>query len=40
MGHSEDYRQIGAKIWDRFKRGRGDQIWYFKELLKAFTSRG
>lgn len=35
----DDYREIGPRIWQRFNRGRGDQIWYFRELLKVFESR-
>ena len=36
----EDYREIGPRIWERFKRGRQDQIWYFNELLNIFKSSG
>ena len=36
----DDYRQIREKVWDRFKRGRKDQIWYFRELLKVFRKSG
>src|SRR5438105_8961274 len=25
----EDYREIGPKVWERFKRGREQQLWYF-----------
>jgi (p)ppGpp synthase/HD superfamily hydrolase len=32
----EDYREIGPRVWDRFKRGRDDQIWYLNELLKVY----
>jgi (p)ppGpp synthase/HD superfamily hydrolase len=32
----EDYREIGAEVWQRFKRGRKDQIWYFDELLRVY----
>ena len=34
----EDYREIGPKVWDRFKRGRDDQIKYFDQLLEVFNS--
>jgi (p)ppGpp synthase/HD superfamily hydrolase len=34
----EDYREIGPRIWERFKRGRQDQIWYFDELLTVYKS--
>jgi GTP pyrophosphokinase len=36
----EDYRIIGPKVWERFKRGRQEQIWYFDELLAIFKSSG
>jgi (p)ppGpp synthase/HD superfamily hydrolase len=36
----EDYREIGPRIWERFKRGRNDQIWYFDELLAVYRSSG
>jgi (p)ppGpp synthase/HD superfamily hydrolase len=35
-----DYRKIKGKIWDRFKRGRDMQLWYFDELLKVFKISG
>jgi (p)ppGpp synthase/HD superfamily hydrolase len=34
----EDYREVGPRVWERFKRGRNDQIWYFEELLAVFKS--
>ncbi len=34
----EDYREIGSEVWKRFKRGHKEQIWYFDELLKVFTT--
>ena len=36
----EDYREVGPRIWERFKRGRQDQIWYFDELLTVYKSTG
>jgi (p)ppGpp synthase/HD superfamily hydrolase len=36
----EDYRKIGALVWERFKRGRNDQLWYFDELITVFKSSG
>jgi len=36
----EDYREIGPLVWDRFKRGRTEQIWYFDELLAVYKSTG
>lgn len=35
----DDYRQIGAEVWKRFKRGRKEQLWYFDELLKIYDER-
>jgi (p)ppGpp synthase/HD superfamily hydrolase len=34
----EDYREIGPRVWERFKRGRNDQIGYFDELIKVYKS--
>jgi (p)ppGpp synthase/HD superfamily hydrolase len=36
----EDYREIGPRVWERFKRGRADQIWYFDQLLAVYKSAG
>ena len=36
----DEYRATGSRVWDRFKRGRDQQIWYFQELLKLFKSAG
>ena len=36
----EDYRLIAAEIWQRFKRGRDLQIWYFETILGVFKSAG
>lgn len=35
----EDYREIGAEVWKRFKRGRDQQLWYFDELIKVYDAR-
>lgn len=32
----DDYRHIGKKVWERFKRGRDQQLWYYGELLRVF----
>jgi thiaminase len=34
----EDYREIGPLVWERFKRGQAEQIWYFDELLAVYKS--
>jgi len=36
----EDYREIGPLVWERFKRGQAEQIWYFDELLAVYKSTG
>jgi (p)ppGpp synthase/HD superfamily hydrolase len=36
----EDYKHVGPKIWERFKRGPDKQLPYFKELIKVFEERG
>ena len=33
----EEYRQIGAEVWTRFKRGR-KHLWYFGELIKVYDN--
>jgi (p)ppGpp synthase/HD superfamily hydrolase len=35
----DDYREIGAKVWERFKRGPEQQLWYFDQLLGVFKQR-
>jgi len=34
----DDYRQIGPAVWQRFKRGRNDQLAYFDQLLAVYRS--
>jgi (p)ppGpp synthase/HD superfamily hydrolase len=34
----EDYRAIGPLVWERFKRKRDLQIWYFETILEEFKS--
>jgi (p)ppGpp synthase/HD superfamily hydrolase len=36
----DDYRVIGARVWDRFKRPRKDQLWYFNAVLSVFKASG
>jgi (p)ppGpp synthase/HD superfamily hydrolase len=35
-----DYRVHGDDIWQRFNAGKADELWYFRELVKAFQERG
>ena len=32
----DDFKEIGPKVFERFKRGKDQQLWYFDELLKVF----
>ena len=34
----DDFKEIGAKVFERFKRGADQQLWYFDELLRIFLS--
>ena len=36
----QDYREVAGKIWKRFKRGRREQLWYFRELQSVYEDRG
>ncbi|MDR3735280.1 MAG: phosphohydrolase, partial [Acidobacteriaceae bacterium] len=35
----DDYRVVGMEVFERFKRGARQQLWYFDELVKAFGPR-
>jgi (p)ppGpp synthase/HD superfamily hydrolase len=35
----DDLKVIGPKVWDRFKRGPKEQLWYFHSLLEVFETR-
>ena len=30
---------MGAEVWERFKRGRNEQLWYFDEHIKVYEAR-
>ncbi len=34
----DDFKEIGPAVFDRFKRGPKQQLWYFDELLKVFRA--
>jgi (p)ppGpp synthase/HD superfamily hydrolase len=34
----DDFNEIGPAVFDRFKRGAKEQLWYFDELLKVFRA--
>ena len=33
-----DHRQIGEKVWSRFKGKKEGTLWYYREMVKAFRS--
>lgn len=35
-----DLAEQGEALWARFKRGRNQQAWYYRELARVFTRRG
>ncbi|MGB7265609.1 MAG: HD domain-containing protein [Terracidiphilus sp.] len=35
----DDLKEIGPAVWERFKRGPEQQLWYFNELLAVFQPR-
>jgi (p)ppGpp synthase/HD superfamily hydrolase len=35
-----DYKRIGEKLWDRFTGGREGTLWYYRELVSAFSAVG
>ncbi|MEJ7570330.1 MAG: HD domain-containing protein [Gaiellaceae bacterium] len=34
-----DHRELGDELWARFKEGRDDQLWYYRELADAFQQK-
>jgi (p)ppGpp synthase/HD superfamily hydrolase len=34
----DDFKEIGPKVFERFKRGADQQLWYFDELLHIFRT--
>jgi (p)ppGpp synthase/HD superfamily hydrolase len=36
----DEYRTVGEQVWERFKRGRREQLWYFHEVVRIFKSSG
>lgn len=33
-----DLRELGQSVWQRFKRGETDQLWYYRRLSDTFLS--
>lgn len=35
-----DHQRLGDEVWKRFNAGKEDQLWYYKNCLKAFDETG
>ncbi len=35
-----DYRQLGEKLWSRFRGGKEGTLWYYRELVRTFWDLG
>lgn len=35
-----DLKLVGDLVWERFKVGKDDQLWYYRELVLAFRAAG
>jgi (p)ppGpp synthase/HD superfamily hydrolase len=35
-----DYRLLGDDLWERFNASKTDQLWYYRQLVRAFRARG
>lgn len=33
------YREVGDKVWDRFRRGKKEQEWYYRSLVEVLCDR-
>lgn len=36
---SVNYQKVGDRVWERFKRGRKEQAWYYRGLVEVLCSR-
>jgi len=34
----KDHRQIGDRVWIRFKGGKAGSLWYYRQMVKAYRS--
>jgi (p)ppGpp synthase/HD superfamily hydrolase len=34
-----DYREVGEELWSRFRGGREESLWYYRELAEIFCRR-
>jgi len=37
---ARDYNRVGDRLWNRFRRGREDQRWYYTALVKSLRIKG
>ncbi len=37
--HEADFAQVGAVLWQRFRRGRDEQEWYYRSIFQALISQ-
>lgn len=35
-----DHRAVGDEVWNRFSASKGETLWYYSELVKAYRSAG
>jgi GTP pyrophosphokinase len=35
-----DYRRVGESLWDRFRAGREEILWYHRSLLEVYRASG
>src|SRR5262245_6139004 len=35
-----DYRKIGERVFDRFRAGRDETLWYYRSLIGVYAARG
>lgn len=35
-----EYRRVGDQLWSKFKAGRAEQVWYFKQAVDAYGQAG
>jgi (p)ppGpp synthase/HD superfamily hydrolase len=37
---ASDYKRLGEAVWDRFKRGKKDQEWYYRSIVESLSYGG
>jgi len=37
---AQDRKEVGERVWRRFNRGKSDQEWYYRGLVRVLCSRG